>query len=769
MANAFDQFDQAPSGNAFDQFDAAGSSQNEAPPSFGWGHSLASAVTDIPSEIGKQYSGAWQGVKEGLNPFDPEREKANAAGLPGEWENFKRTGSGLANAAYLASGFGPAVTGAARSLLGHPLAQAEHSIGSVIAPDIAAKDNPQAMYETAANDAQDTISALGPRGGLRRVPAAVPPPPAAGPLGVTLSAGQASGDLSLIQREQAALRGQSGDMALQRAKEFAAQQRQQVETAQDRIARSLDPMNYNVASDPQEAGQMVSQSMQSAARNAKAGVNQAYTQARAMPGEIHADVFDGIGSAIKSDLSGRPEPVIIDDQLTPYASRAIQDVDSRISQISIQNRASPTGQPPRSSIVGVNLDGVDQMRKRLSAFRQQAFASGNAADGRAAQAVLGAFDQRIDDAVNGGFFSGNQQAVQAWNDARAAHADYRSTFGAQKGDPVGRVVEKILGKGNAPAAIPNDVADFIYGSSGVNPNTLNVGVANRVKQIMGEQSPEWSAVKQGLFSRVVEPPAGMTDWGPGKISQRINRFLNGDGRELAQAVFDPHERAMLQSYADLQRQLEVPQAGANWSNTATFSARALQRIGGRLGVVVGAALGRMILPAAPWGVAEGIGAGIARAGDAGAQAIQARQVAQQMPIVTQQMQQWQRAVQKAQAQNAGPSRGTALVAGAGMARALRPLGIDASQIIGSVPAGAQENQDNQRQRGGRRNDEPNRDGQAKRQFAAGGKVNAGKINGGKVQARFHPQSIGARKAKDGQWYIRDKARPGKYLRVVGRG
>src|SRR5262245_43701465 len=50
-----------------------------------------------------------------------------------------------------------------------------------------------------------------------------------------------------------------------------------------------------------------------------------------------------------------------------------------------------------------------------------------------------------------------------------------------KNDPVGRVVEKILGKGNAPAAIPNDVADFLYGASGVNPGTLNVAVANRVK------------------------------------------------------------------------------------------------------------------------------------------------------------------------------------------------------------------------------------------------------------------------------------------------
>lgn len=100
---------------------------------------------------------------------------------------------------------------------------------------------------------------------------------------------------------------------------------------------------------------------------------------------------------------------------------------------------------------------------------------------------------------------------------------------------------------------------------------------------------------------------------------------------------------------------------------------------------------------------------------------------------------------------------TAGNAGVGNLPALPAL----SQLQGTSPAGAQ---DNQRQRGGRRNDEPNRNQQPKGGFAQGGKVNAGK-----VQARFHPQSMGARKAKDGQWYIRDKARPGKYLRVVGRG
>ncbi len=45
-------------------------------------------------------------------------------------------------------------------------------------------------------------------------------------------------------------------------------------------------------------------------------------------------------------------------------------------------------------------------------------------------------------------------------------------------------------------------------------------MANRVRSILGDRSPEWSAVKQGLFSRLTETPPGVPDWGPGRIAQQ---------------------------------------------------------------------------------------------------------------------------------------------------------------------------------------------------------------------------------------------------------
>jgi hypothetical protein len=461
-----------------------------------------------------------------------------------------------------------------------------------------------------------------------------------GPLGVTLSEGQTTGDLSAIQREQAAVRGQSGPPAQQHAQQFVDQQAAQVEAARGDIAKGLDPQGgQRIAESPQQAGEVVSTSMQRAEAQRKAGVTQAYDTAKSYPGEVHAAAFDGIVPKIKTDLSQRAEPIIIDDKLTPFASQAIKDIEERVGKLRIQNRADPHGEPNPADIVGVDLKGVDQMRKRLSSFRKDAYGSGNAADGRAAQAVLDAFDDHIEAAINSGLFRGDPRAVGAWNAARAAYADYRKTFTAGKSDPIGRVVEKIIGKGSNPAAIANDVADFMYGAAGTNPTSLNVGVVNRLKNTLGDRSPEWFAIKQGLFSRLTEAGEGVKDFGSGKVADRLNKFLSSDGKEMANAVFSGAERDMLQQYADLMRKLEVPQAGANWSNTATFVAKALEKIGSNVGMTVGATIGSALGHGAglPMGLAEGIGgtvgAGVAKGAGMASNAMQARKIAKQMPVI----------------------------------------------------------------------------------------------------------------------------------------
>lgn len=678
--------------------DAPWAAAAPAKPASSHNSSWAAPITDVPSEVYKAGAESLSATNDYLNPFSEAHTKGRAELAKKPWYaeytetgpgTFLGTGKGLLAAASVP--FSP-ITGAARSLIGHPLswamptttpAKQEAARKAGIAESAIPGTSLEENYERAKGDTDTALMGMAPRGASPVGPRTVPLPrqPGQGPLGVTLSEGQETGALPLIQREQAALRGQAGDASQARAREFADQQHAEVQAAGESVARQLDPYRQVVAETPQEAGQLVSEGVQSAAGQAKAGVTQAYETAKNLPGEIHAGAFEGIGQKIKGDLSLGDNPIIIDDKLTPFASRAIRDVEDRISKLRIQNRADPFGEPNPENIVGVDLRGVDQMRKRLVAFRQDAYASGNAADGRAARGVIDAFDKHIDAAVNGGLFKGDPRAVQAWNDARAAHADYKRTFSAGKDDPTGRVVERILGKNNNPAAIPNDVADFLYGGSGINPSSLNVNVVKRVRSILGDQSPEWSAVKQGLFSRITDPGPGVTDWGPGKIAQRVNKFLNVDGLELSKEVFSPAERALIQQYGQLNRKLEVPQAGANWSNTSTVLGPMLKKISGGVAAVVGAIIGHTIAPGLH-GIGEGIGAAAsAKVSGAFTQARQLRQLARQMPIVAEATQQYQRALVQQQRLSSPLTQSALTAAAANLGRSLQTIGLDATSVL----------------------------------------------------------------------------------------
>lgn len=111
--------------------------------------SITDAVTDIPAEIGRTATANIDTIKAAGN-----------RGTKGPIEGLMSTGKAvLAIPGLLAS----PITGTARSLIGHPMAQAEHAVGSLIAPEIAAKDDPQKMYEAAAGDVEKALMAAKPR------------------------------------------------------------------------------------------------------------------------------------------------------------------------------------------------------------------------------------------------------------------------------------------------------------------------------------------------------------------------------------------------------------------------------------------------------------------------------------------------------------------------------------------------------------------------------------------------------------------------------
>ena len=117
--------------------------------------SITDAITDIPAEIGNAAGEALTNIK-GI---------ANRGGQ-GPIEGLMTTGKAVLGVPQLLMS---PITGAARSVLGHGLESAQHAAGSIIAPDIAAKEDRQKNYETAKGDADLAMTAAAP--GKVKVPA----------------------------------------------------------------------------------------------------------------------------------------------------------------------------------------------------------------------------------------------------------------------------------------------------------------------------------------------------------------------------------------------------------------------------------------------------------------------------------------------------------------------------------------------------------------------------------------------------------------------
>ena len=125
---------------------------------------VPAAIADVPKEIG--YA-AVQGIQhltgnsvEDLPGFDPRTR-----GELGPIEGLMRTGRQVLAVPEIIMS---PVVGAARSLIGHPMADLTHKAGELIAPETAAKDDPQKMYEAAKGDVD--LAFAGARPAAPKVP-----------------------------------------------------------------------------------------------------------------------------------------------------------------------------------------------------------------------------------------------------------------------------------------------------------------------------------------------------------------------------------------------------------------------------------------------------------------------------------------------------------------------------------------------------------------------------------------------------------------------
>lgn len=320
--------------------------------------------------------------------------------------------------------------------------------------------------------------------------------------------------------------------------------------------------------EPRTAAQVVSEALQTSARRAGAARDAAYDAVRRIPGEFSPAAFQRIGHSMRQRLNSGASPVAVSDTLTPQTAAALRDLETNVGQLRFENQAAPgatLGPDGRPINPPITAETIDEARKRLISMRMDARAaarsSGNQTDLRGITRLIDAFDDHVASAARTGGFSGDPEALlTGLGRARELHANLKRTYGPQNPqDDVGKAIEKIVGKRDVAPAEIETVAPMLFGSANEPGGATPMRIAQRVRDIHGEDSPAFNALRQGLLAHMIDTPAGTAPLANDVIADRIMRFFGGTkGAGLAQTLFNPSERARMLTYARSLRELHDP-------------------------------------------------------------------------------------------------------------------------------------------------------------------------------------------------------------------
>jgi hypothetical protein len=312
-------------------------------------------------------------------------------------------------------------------------------------------------------------------------------------------------------------------------------------SAADAARRTVGDMS------PQDMGATLIARLRQGEREAHATKERLYGIAANSDGAIDANAVRGIRGDVTRSLD--EQGLVVDPLLTPAASRMVTELDN-ISSLRIPNRvASPRTVGPAGddvNVAAVNMQGLEQTRKRLNALSQ---AATNDADRRAARHVIGAFDDWIGSAFDNALFSGSDEALQSYRAARAANADWRTRFGFNQRDDADRIVNRIV----TGEVTPQEVSNYIVGASKVGAKGVSSRLMTRLAEATGGDPEALQAIRGGVWNRLSQTTEGTAAKAPTKIIDDINEFLQGSGRDVANRLFTPEQQGVMRAYANTLR------------------------------------------------------------------------------------------------------------------------------------------------------------------------------------------------------------------------
>lgn len=238
-------------------------------------------------------------------------------------------------------------------------------------------------------------------------------------------------------------------------------------------------------------------------------VTSLYDQAKATNAAIPAREFGRLPDLMRTSLEG------YDLNAFPIVRARMGEMDAFVANL-----------PDNAS---VRLNAISQFRARLNRTKPPA---NDLAQNTALSIMKGQLDSFVDAAFNADMISGDPTAVTRWKNARAANADYRERFSANK------VIRQLTEQ----AAEPEQIKKWVLNSSATGASPEAGALVGRLKSILGEDSPQFTALRQEIMFDLVEPLLSETPNIP-QFILRHDKWMR-DHPSLAAQVFPESTNAL---------------------------------------------------------------------------------------------------------------------------------------------------------------------------------------------------------------------------------
>ncbi len=296
---------------------------------------------------------------------------------------------------------------------------------------------------------------------------------------------------------------------------------------------------------PQDMGETLIARLRAGEQEARATKERLYGIAANSDGQVSASAVSQVRGRVAQVLDDAGRVI---DELTPASSKMMDELQ-KFSSLNIANKAVGARLPSAGdeTIAAVNMQGMEQVRKRLNNMSQ---AATNDADRAAARIIIREFDSWQGDAFDNALFSGSDAALQSFRAARAANAEWRARYGFNARDDADRIVNRVV----TGEVTPQEVANWVVGATKVGGKGVSSRLIARITEATAGDQEAMQAIRGGVWNRLSSATEGVTAKAPEKVASDINEFLNGSGRDVARRLFSDAQQSIMRTYSNALRQ-----------------------------------------------------------------------------------------------------------------------------------------------------------------------------------------------------------------------